>query len=75
MLQENETSVEAWSNRKQQNSSQLGEKEMDSKYENILHKYLLEEEDTVTDDVGVIVELGSTTTKDATKESEHFKLI
>ena len=31
-------------------------------------KYLLEEEGAVTDDVGTIVVLGSTTTTDATKE-------
>ena len=38
------------------------------KYEALYCKYLLEEEVTVTDDVGTTVVLGSTTTTDATKE-------
>ena len=38
------------------------------KSEAVYCKYLLKEEGTVTDDVGTIVVLGSTTTTDATNE-------
>ena len=50
----------------------LNEKKINSKRENSLGKYLLEEEGTATDDVGTTVVLGWTTTTDAENKRDKY---